>query len=526
MAKIPPRLQPTTHRPPAGGPTPRGSRWARPRPSARGRGCGRGRRRCRTHEVRRPPGPTKCCTTEQPRRRSKQTRARPAGHQQHGVTGRAHVDRGTVVVDPRSAPSIRAWHRPQVGEAAVERDVRDVASSRHQLVRLRTRSIPRNYRSPDRVRMGHEVVHDRRGSVPRWAPSPRTTSPSASTPSSATTLLGHLRFQLERFGPSCASTSSRPTTRSDCSAATSGGGCTRPPSTRTALRAGTTTTSRTPRATWSSSTAPSRVRPPTPARTSRRRCRCRRPSPGGLRAAGGTRSGPPGRQHLRDELRRAVRSGCRGAQPRGGARGLPAEHRRGRHLVVPPQRGGELVFQIGTAYFGCRDEDGQFDLGRLTDVVASAPVRAIEIKLSQGAKPGLAGCPGPQGHPGDRGHPRHQGGVDCASPSRHTAFSDVDSMLDLSRRSRTRPVCPSDKAAVGNGEFWDQLVEQMVDRGGAASTFVTVDGGEGGTGAAPMIFADAVSLLFRLGFAKVCREVRPRRSGPTTSRSSAPASWG
>ena len=55
------------------------------------------------------------------------------------------------------------------------------------------------------------------------------------------------------------------------------------------------------------------------------------------------------------------------------------------------RHGGELVFQIGTAYFGCRDEQGRFDLERLKDLVAGAPVRALEIKLSQGAKPGLGG---------------------------------------------------------------------------------------------------------------------------------------
>src|SRR5919107_18811 len=55
------------------------------------------------------------------------------------------------------------------------------------------------------------------------------------------------------------------------------------------------------------------------------------------------------------------------------------------------RHGGNLVFQIGTAYFGCRDDQGRFDLGRLKDLVASAPVRALEVKLSQGAKPGLGG---------------------------------------------------------------------------------------------------------------------------------------
>jgi hypothetical protein len=81
-----------------------------------------------------------------------------------------------------------------------------------------------------------------------------------------------------------------------------------------------------------------------------------------------------GRQHLRHELRLAVRRGDRGAQPRAALAGCL--HNTGEGGVSPYHRkGGELVFQIGTAYFGCRDEDGRFDLARLKDLVASAPVR-------------------------------------------------------------------------------------------------------------------------------------------------------
>ena len=94
--------------------------------------------------------------------------------------------------------------------------------------------------------------------------------------------------------------------------------------------------------------------------------------------------------------------------------------------------GGDLVFQIGTAYFGCRDEDGDFDLARLKDLVASAPVRAIEIKLSQGAKPGLGGMlPGAKVSAEIAEIRGIKPGVDCASPSRHEVFGDVDSMLDF-----------------------------------------------------------------------------------------------
>lgn len=170
------------------------------------------------------------------------------------------------------------------------------------------------------------------------------------------------------------------------------------------------------------------------------------------------------------------------------------------------RHGGDIVFQIGTSYFGCRDERGRFDLGRLVDLVQSAPVRAIEVKLSQGAKPGLGGM-----LPGGkvsreiaeiRGIPE---GVDCASPSRHAVFRDVDSMLDFVEEVAAATGLPVGiKSAVGNLTMWDELVEQMAG-GGRGVDFVNIDGGEGGTGAAPMIFADSVAYPFRLAFAQVHR---------------------
>jgi glutamate synthase domain-containing protein 2 len=180
-------------------------------------------------------------------------------------------------------------------------------------------------------------------------------------------------------------------------------------------------------------------------------------------------------------------------------------------LSVHHRHGGELVFQIGTAYFGCRDEHGRFELQRLKDLVAGAPVRALEIKLSQGAKPGLGGVlPGAKVSAeiaAARGVPQ---GVDCVSPSRHAEFSDVDSMLDWVELLGTETGLPVGiKSAVGDLAFWTELTERM----GATSRgvdFVTVDGGEGGTGAAPMIFTDSVSLPFQLGFARVYSEFAKR----------------
>ncbi|TQN42606.1 glutamate synthase domain-containing protein 2 [Blastococcus colisei] len=168
------------------------------------------------------------------------------------------------------------------------------------------------------------------------------------------------------------------------------------------------------------------------------------------------------------------------------------------------RHGGELVFQIGTAYFGCRDEHGRFDLDRLKDLVASAPVRALEIKLSQGAKPGLGGVLPAAKVSAEIAEARGvREGVDCISPSRHAEFSDGDSLLDWVELLAAETGLPVGiKSAVGDMSFWHELTDLMT-RTGRGVDFVTVDGGEGGTGAAPLIFTDSVSLPFQLGFARV-----------------------
>lgn len=177
-----------------------------------------------------------------------------------------------------------------------------------------------------------------------------------------------------------------------------------------------------------------------------------------------------------------------------GEGGLSSHHR----------QGGDLVLQIGTAYFGCRNPDGTFSLERLKEVVESAPVRALEIKLSQGAKPGLGGLLPAAKVTREisdiRGIPM---GQDCASPSRHTAFTDVDSLLDFVELLAAETGLPVGiKSAVGEMGFWDDLTRHMA-RGGRGVDFVTIDGGEGGTGASPRIFADSIALPFRMGFSRV-----------------------
>ncbi|MFH5823639.1 glutamate synthase-related protein [Georgenia sp. AZ-5] len=182
-----------------------------------------------------------------------------------------------------------------------------------------------------------------------------------------------------------------------------------------------------------------------------------------------------------------------------------ALHNTGEGGLSPHHRhGGELIFQIGTAYFGCRDEDGAFDLVRLKDLVESAPVRALEVKLSQGAKPGLGGVlPAAKVSPEIAKIRGISEGQDCISPSRHAEFSDVDSMLDWVELLAAETGLPVGiKSAVGDMAFWDELAAHMAGDGRGVD-FITIDGGEGGTGAAPMTFTDSVSLPFRVAFPRV-----------------------
>jgi glutamate synthase domain-containing protein 2 len=175
------------------------------------------------------------------------------------------------------------------------------------------------------------------------------------------------------------------------------------------------------------------------------------------------------------------------------------------------QQGGELIWQLGTGYFGARDDRGRLDFTRLQDVVAENPVRAIEVKLSQGAKPGVGGfLPGAKVTAeiaAARGVPV---GQDVASPSSHPEFNDIDSMLDVVERIADLTGLPVGiKSAVGEEQFWSELADRMAteERG---VDFITVDGAEGGTGAGPLVFTDHVALPFKIGFARVYAEFARR----------------
>ncbi|MBL4699055.1 MAG: FMN-binding glutamate synthase family protein [Phycisphaerales bacterium] len=168
------------------------------------------------------------------------------------------------------------------------------------------------------------------------------------------------------------------------------------------------------------------------------------------------------------------------------------------------KNGANLIWQIGSGYFGCRDDEGNFSLDRLAEQCKDAKVCAIEIKLSQGAKPGIGGVlPGAKVTPeiaDIRGIPV---GKDCISPSAHSAFSDADSLLDLVESIADRTGLPVGiKSAVGELDFWMELAQLMKD-GSRGVDFITIDGGEGGTGAGPLVFTDHVALPFRIGFPRV-----------------------
>ena len=168
--------------------------------------------------------------------------------------------------------------------------------------------------------------------------------------------------------------------------------------------------------------------------------------------------------------------------------------------------GGELVWQIGTGYFGCRTPGGCFYREEFVRKVEAHPVRAVEVKLSQGAKPGLGGMlPGAKVTAEIsriRGVPQ---GQTVVSPSSHRSFRTVDEMLDfVEDLAAVSGVPVGIKSAVGELVFWRELADRMAAEARGVD-FITIDGGEGGTGAAPFAFSDHVALPFKVGFSRVYR---------------------
>jgi glutamate synthase domain-containing protein 2 len=150
--------------------------------------------------------------------------------------------------------------------------------------------------------------------------------------------------------------------------------------------------------------------------------------------------------------------------------------------------GGDLVFQVGTGYFGCRAEDGGFDPEAFRETVASPQVKMIELKLSQGAKPGHGGIlPAAKNTPEIAAIRKVKPGTTVDSPPFHRAFDTPEGLLNMIARMREladgRPV--GFKLCIGNKHEFVAICKAML-KTGIYPDFITVDGGEGGTGAAPV----------------------------------------
>ncbi|MDB2590108.1 FMN-binding glutamate synthase family protein, partial [Candidatus Thioglobus sp.] len=159
--------------------------------------------------------------------------------------------------------------------------------------------------------------------------------------------------------------------------------------------------------------------------------------------------------------------------------------------------GADLVFQIGTAKYGVRNDDGSLNDQKLADIAQYDQVKMFEIKISQGAKPGKGGIlPGIKVNTEIskiRGIPK---GEDSISPNRHIEVSNTIELLDMINHVRDvtdKPV--GFKTVIGDIKWLEALLSEVNKRGAAsAPDFITIDGGDGGTGAAPMALMDNVGL--------------------------------
>ncbi len=158
--------------------------------------------------------------------------------------------------------------------------------------------------------------------------------------------------------------------------------------------------------------------------------------------------------------------------------------------------GGDLIWEIGSGYFGCRDAQGCFDPDRFAEQATQAQVKMIEIKLSQGAKPGHGGVlPAAKMTPEiaeARGVALNQ---DCVSPAAHSAFKTPIELLSFVQQLRTlsggKPT--GFKLCIGHPWEWFAIAKAMQETG-ITPDFIVVDGAEGGTGAAPLEFSDHMGM--------------------------------
>ena len=172
--------------------------------------------------------------------------------------------------------------------------------------------------------------------------------------------------------------------------------------------------------------------------------------------------------------------------------------------------GGDLIWEVASGYFGCRNDDGTFNAEKFAANACDPQVKMIEVKLSQGAKPGHGGIlPGAKVTPeiaAARGVPV---GVDCISPASHSAFSTPIEMMHFIARLRElsggKPT--GFKLCIGHPWEWFAMVKAMLATG-ITPDFIVVDGAEGGTGAAPLEFTDHVGSPLQEGLLLVHNTLR------------------
>lgn len=167
--------------------------------------------------------------------------------------------------------------------------------------------------------------------------------------------------------------------------------------------------------------------------------------------------------------------------------------------------GGDIIWQIGTGYFGCRNQDGTFNHQAFAERAVLPQVKMIEIKLSQGAKPGHGGIlPAAKVSAEIAGIRLVEMGKDVVSPPGHSAFSNPLEMMDFIQELRIlsggKPV--GFKLCIGHRSEFVSICKAMISKN-ICPDFITVDGGEGGTGSAPLEFSNAVGMPLREAIAFV-----------------------
>lgn len=165
------------------------------------------------------------------------------------------------------------------------------------------------------------------------------------------------------------------------------------------------------------------------------------------------------------------------------------------------QPGGDLIWQIGTGYFGCRTDDGNFNPEGFKENAALENVKMIEVKISQGAKPGHGGILPASKNTEEIAAIRHvKPHTAVLSPPSHKAFNDAEGLLrfvqQLRELSGGKPI--GFKLCIGKKAEFEDICKAMISTG-IKPDFISIDGGEGGTGAAPIEFADSMGMPLRDG---------------------------